>query len=55
MKLINESNGYWGVEHNGVRVITGESYVVASNVAEGHGTGETEEVRRSILEQETSQ
>jgi hypothetical protein len=49
MKLINEGNGYWGVEYRGARVITGESYVVASNIAEGNGTGETEEVRRSIL------
>lgn len=34
MKLINEGNGNWGVERDGVRVVTGESYQVASNICE---------------------
>jgi len=49
MKLINEGNGFYGVEHNGCRVLTGESYQVASNVVESNGgTSETDEVYQSI-------
>lgn len=49
MKLVREGNNLWGVEHNGVRVLTGESYEVASNVAEGSNVGECEGVREAIL------
>jgi hypothetical protein len=52
MKLINQGHGLWGVEHNSVLVVDSESYQVACNITDGNGTGETEEVRKSILEQE---
>ncbi len=50
MRLVSEGNGLWGVDHNGERVVTRESYQVASNVCEPAGhSDECQEVRERIL------
>lgn len=47
--LVDEGNGLWGVEKEGRRVVTGESYQVASNICEhGNSHSETDEVRESL-------
>ena len=50
MRLVNEGNGLWGVDHDGQRVVTGESYQVASNICEPVAglPEEAEEVRDAI-------
>lgn len=49
MRLIYEGSNLWGVERNGVKVITGESYQVASNICEPNcKKDEAAEVRKSI-------
>ena len=32
LKIVNEGNGLWGVDLDGQRVVTGESYQVVSNI-----------------------
>ena len=53
MRIVNEGNGLWGIERDGERVVTGESYQVVSNICEIAVYGlpeETDEVTGSLLE-----
>ena len=53
MQIVNEGNGLWGIERDGERVVTGESYQVVSNICEMVLYGlpeEADEVRISLLE-----
>lgn len=53
MKIVNEGNGLWGIERDGERVVTGESYQVVSNICEMSVYGlpdESDEVRDSVFD-----
>lgn len=52
MKIINEGNGLWGIERDGQRLVTGESYQVVSNICEMVVNGlpdECSEVRDTLV------
>jgi len=51
MRIVNEGNGLWGIDRDGQRVVTGESYQVVSNICEMAVNGlptECDEVRESL-------
>lgn len=52
VQMVAEGNGLYGVERNGAKVVTGESYQVASNICEARPRAipdEADEVRQTIL------
>jgi len=56
MRIVNEGNGLWGIDRDGQRVVTGESYQVVSNICEVVVYGlpeETDEVLCSIVAETT--